>query len=101
MTSSSNHTFPILNPNVYLNYLPPETANQFEVTRNIYLATVGALIWDMLASDSIASFKIGGARIWSTIRHFENPSHAELSRHVLEVLIYLLETYLSHENKID
>ncbi|KAF8999681.1 hypothetical protein BDQ17DRAFT_1186312, partial [Cyathus striatus] len=38
------------NPNVYLNFLPHETAIQFEVARNIYLATLGALIWDMLVS---------------------------------------------------
>ncbi|KAF8999661.1 hypothetical protein BDQ17DRAFT_1308453 [Cyathus striatus] len=46
----SNNTFPVLNPNIYLNFLPHETANQFEVARNIYMATLGALIWDMLVS---------------------------------------------------
>jgi len=30
------------NPAVYLNYLDPNTAFQYEVTRNVYLATLGA-----------------------------------------------------------
>jgi len=34
-------THPILNPDVYLNYLPPKVAEQFEVARDLYLATLG------------------------------------------------------------
>jgi len=30
------------NPAVYLNYLEPETASQYEVIRNVYLVTLGA-----------------------------------------------------------
>jgi len=32
----------VLNPIVYLNYLGPDTASQYEVTRNVYLITLGA-----------------------------------------------------------
>ncbi|KAF8904736.1 hypothetical protein CPB84DRAFT_1895902 [Gymnopilus junonius] len=40
----------VLNPNVYLNFLPPSTAKQFEVARDLYLGTLGAVIWDILVS---------------------------------------------------
>ncbi|KAF9231813.1 hypothetical protein BU15DRAFT_81964 [Melanogaster broomeanus] len=40
----------ILNPNVYLNYLQPDVANDYEWSRNFDLATLGALIWDILSS---------------------------------------------------
>ncbi|KAF9233842.1 hypothetical protein BU15DRAFT_79700 [Melanogaster broomeanus] len=40
----------ILNPNVYLNYLQPTIASEYEVTRNVNLATLGALIWDILST---------------------------------------------------
>ena len=33
---------PLPNPVVYLNYLDPKAAFDYEVTRNIYLATLGA-----------------------------------------------------------
>ncbi|KAJ3556955.1 hypothetical protein NP233_g11857 [Leucocoprinus birnbaumii] len=36
------------NPNVYLNYLPPDVAGQFEITRNVYLTVLGASIWEVL-----------------------------------------------------
>ena len=29
-------------PTVYLNYLDPNTAFEYEVTRNVYMATLGA-----------------------------------------------------------
>ncbi|KAJ3849508.1 hypothetical protein EV368DRAFT_85488 [Lentinula lateritia] len=48
MNNSVNASLP--NPVVYLNYLPPTIAAQFEVARNLYLATLGAFIWDMLSS---------------------------------------------------
>ncbi|KIJ45856.1 hypothetical protein M422DRAFT_95821, partial [Sphaerobolus stellatus SS14] len=31
-------------------FLPPVTAAQFEISRNIYVGTLGALIWDMLVT---------------------------------------------------
>ncbi|KAF9242892.1 hypothetical protein BU15DRAFT_72541 [Melanogaster broomeanus] len=40
----------ILNPIVYLNYLQPSVANEYEVSRNVCLATLGALGWDVLSS---------------------------------------------------
>ncbi|KAF9230473.1 hypothetical protein BU15DRAFT_83581 [Melanogaster broomeanus] len=40
----------ILNPIVYLNYLAPDVANEYEVSRNVCLATLGALIWDIFSS---------------------------------------------------
>ncbi|ESK89350.1 hypothetical protein Moror_16268 [Moniliophthora roreri MCA 2997] len=48
--SSTNSTKGLPNPDVYLNHIPPVTAAQFEVSRNIYLATLGAFMWDMLSS---------------------------------------------------
>ncbi|KAF5353992.1 hypothetical protein D9756_007076 [Leucocoprinus leucothites] len=36
------------NPDVYLNHLPPEQATQFEASRNLCLAVLGATIWDIL-----------------------------------------------------
>jgi len=39
----------IPNPHVYLNYLTPGDAKEFEIARNIYLVTLGALLWDVLA----------------------------------------------------
>ncbi|KIM58878.1 hypothetical protein SCLCIDRAFT_1218227 [Scleroderma citrinum Foug A] len=38
-----------LNPAVYLNYLDPNAAFDYEVTRNVYIATLGAMIWDILS----------------------------------------------------
>lgn len=38
---SENQSQPILNPNIYLNYLQPGIATQYEVTRDIFLATLG------------------------------------------------------------
>ncbi|KAK7056359.1 hypothetical protein VNI00_002913 [Paramarasmius palmivorus] len=46
--SSTTEALP--NPDVYLNHIPPKTAAQFEVSRNIYLATLGAFVWDLLSS---------------------------------------------------
>ncbi|KAF9230826.1 hypothetical protein BU15DRAFT_68863 [Melanogaster broomeanus] len=40
----------IFNPNVYLNYLQPIIASDYEVARNVDLATLGALIWDIYSS---------------------------------------------------
>ncbi|KAF9241312.1 hypothetical protein BU15DRAFT_73439 [Melanogaster broomeanus] len=40
----------ILNPIVYLNYLDPAVANEYEVSRNVRLATLGALAWDIFSS---------------------------------------------------
>jgi hypothetical protein len=40
----------ILNPNIYLNYIEPTEAGKYEVARNVYLVTLGALLWDMLSS---------------------------------------------------
>ncbi|KDR74015.1 hypothetical protein GALMADRAFT_157818 [Galerina marginata CBS 339.88] len=61
MPTSTPITHPILNPNIYLNYLPPRTAKQFEVARDLYLATLGALLWDMLVSlpEDLMLFKSG------------------------------------------
>ncbi|KAI6101417.1 hypothetical protein EDD16DRAFT_1525961 [Pisolithus croceorrhizus] len=41
---------PILNPDIYLNYLLPSVASEYELNRNVNLATLGALIWDILSS---------------------------------------------------
>ncbi|KAF9241319.1 hypothetical protein BU15DRAFT_73445 [Melanogaster broomeanus] len=40
----------ILNPDIYLNYLQPASAGEYEAARNVYLATLGALLWDVLSS---------------------------------------------------
>ncbi|KAL4081286.1 hypothetical protein V8B97DRAFT_1921606 [Scleroderma yunnanense] len=40
----------ILNPVVYLNYLTPSVANDYEITRDVALVTFGALAWDILSS---------------------------------------------------
>ncbi|PPQ98480.1 hypothetical protein CVT26_013881 [Gymnopilus dilepis] len=50
MSIPSPSTTSIPNPNVYLNFLPPKTAQQFEVARDLYLGTLGAAIWDILVS---------------------------------------------------
>ncbi|KAF5349955.1 hypothetical protein D9756_009247 [Leucocoprinus leucothites] len=39
---------PLLNPDTYLNHLPPDVATQLEITRNIYMTILGASIWDVL-----------------------------------------------------
>lgn len=41
---------PLPNPDVYLNHLIPSIASQYELNRNMILATLGALIWDILSS---------------------------------------------------
>ncbi|KAL4077065.1 hypothetical protein V8B97DRAFT_1378990 [Scleroderma yunnanense] len=41
---------PLPNFNLYLNYLEPDAASQYEVTRNVYLITLGALFWDILST---------------------------------------------------
>ncbi|KAH7885433.1 hypothetical protein F5I97DRAFT_1811491 [Phlebopus sp. FC_14] len=46
----SGQTPEILNPNVYLNFLTPSAAAQYEITRDVYLVTLGALLWDILSS---------------------------------------------------
>ncbi|KAG6330118.1 hypothetical protein ID866_8970 [Astraeus odoratus] len=43
-------SFPIVNPNVYLNYLTPSVANDYELVRDFNLVTFGALVWDILSS---------------------------------------------------
>ncbi|KAG6330661.1 hypothetical protein ID866_8427 [Astraeus odoratus] len=43
-------SFPIVNPGVYLNYLTPSVASDYEWDRNITLATLGGLVWDILSS---------------------------------------------------
>ncbi|KAI6132886.1 hypothetical protein EV401DRAFT_2205049 [Pisolithus croceorrhizus] len=47
---SAQGSSPIINPDVYLNYLSPDAASNYELNRNISLVTLGALIWDMLSS---------------------------------------------------
>ncbi|KAF8445992.1 hypothetical protein L210DRAFT_3642297 [Boletus edulis BED1] len=47
---SENTSQPILNPNVYLNYLQPTDASEYEIARDIFLVTFGALLWDILTS---------------------------------------------------
>ncbi|KIK23811.1 hypothetical protein PISMIDRAFT_429794 [Pisolithus microcarpus 441] len=47
---STQESSSIINPSVYLNYLSTEEATIYEVGRNINLATLGALIWDILSS---------------------------------------------------
>ncbi|KAG6329308.1 hypothetical protein ID866_9782 [Astraeus odoratus] len=43
-------SFPIANPDVYLNYLTPSVANDYELVRDFNLVTFGALFWDILSS---------------------------------------------------
>ncbi|KAL4081313.1 hypothetical protein V8B97DRAFT_1862800 [Scleroderma yunnanense] len=40
----------ILNPVIYLNYLSPSIASDYETSRDLGLATLGALFWDILSS---------------------------------------------------
>ncbi|KAF8445991.1 hypothetical protein L210DRAFT_3628621 [Boletus edulis BED1] len=47
---NENISQPILNPNVYLNYLQPTDASEYEIARDIFLVTFGALLWDILSS---------------------------------------------------
>ncbi|KAG6381217.1 hypothetical protein JVT61DRAFT_5620 [Boletus reticuloceps] len=49
-TMNENSSQPILNPNVYLNYLQPTDASEYEVARDLFLVTFGALLWDILSS---------------------------------------------------
>ncbi|PFH50121.1 hypothetical protein AMATHDRAFT_145912 [Amanita thiersii Skay4041] len=39
---------PLPNPNTPLAFLPPDLADQYEISRHIYTATIGAFIWDIL-----------------------------------------------------
>ncbi|KAF8893057.1 hypothetical protein BD779DRAFT_1798427 [Infundibulicybe gibba] len=39
---------PLPNPETPLAFLPKSTAYQYEVSRHVYLATIGAFIWDIL-----------------------------------------------------
>ncbi|THU97994.1 hypothetical protein K435DRAFT_753384 [Dendrothele bispora CBS 962.96] len=75
----SNSTLP--NPNVYLAHLPPTTASQFEVSRNIYIGTLGALIWDMLFSLPEEIY---------LIRHFNPNMIAYISSRITALLYVLL-----------
>ena len=63
---SENYSQPILNPNIYLNYLQPTVASEYEAARNVFLVTFGvnspclvgmvtdwllqALLWDIISS---------------------------------------------------
>lgn len=38
---STQGAFPILNPNVYLNYLTPSAARDYEISRDIYFTSLG------------------------------------------------------------
>lgn len=38
------------NPETPLAFLPPTAANQLEVSRYIYVATLGAFVWDILSN---------------------------------------------------
>jgi len=44
----SNETSTLPNPNNYLAFLTVKMAAEYELSRNIYIGTLGALIWDML-----------------------------------------------------
>ncbi|KAG8219854.1 hypothetical protein J3R82DRAFT_832 [Butyriboletus roseoflavus] len=48
--TNNDDSQPILNPTVYLNYLLPTVASEYEITRNVFLVTFGALLWDILSS---------------------------------------------------
>ncbi|TDL22010.1 hypothetical protein BD410DRAFT_789098 [Rickenella mellea] len=42
--------FPILNPATALAFLPPDVADQLEISRYVYVATLGAYLWDTLTN---------------------------------------------------
>ncbi|KAI5999801.1 hypothetical protein F5J12DRAFT_846744 [Pisolithus orientalis] len=46
----ANEPTQILNPVVYLNYLSPDDASTYEFSRNLNLATLAVLLWDILSS---------------------------------------------------
>ncbi|TDL22014.1 hypothetical protein BD410DRAFT_771023 [Rickenella mellea] len=48
--TASPTNFPILNPNTALAFLPPEIAEQLEISRYVYVATLGAYLWDTLTN---------------------------------------------------
>ncbi|KAF8810049.1 hypothetical protein BYT27DRAFT_7281969 [Phlegmacium glaucopus] len=54
-------SIPVLNPSIYLNYLSPEMAEQFELARNVSLVTLGALLCDILVAlpEDLAIIKSG------------------------------------------
>lgn len=60
---SDNNPQPILNPNVYLNYLEPTIASQYEITRNLFLVTFG------VQSPCLIAIMIDSAAIGSTMGH--------------------------------
>ncbi|KAG6329752.1 hypothetical protein ID866_9338 [Astraeus odoratus] len=46
---NSNTPLALPNPALYLNFLDPYIAFQYEVVRNLFIATLGAFIWDILS----------------------------------------------------
>ncbi|KZP07996.1 hypothetical protein FIBSPDRAFT_816544 [Athelia psychrophila] len=46
--ANNDTAYPILNPYTPLAFLPPDMANQFEVTGYVYIATLAAYTWDWL-----------------------------------------------------
>jgi len=44
MLATPQSSDPVLNPNIYLNYFPPDVAKQFEFSRNLFLVTLGVSI---------------------------------------------------------
>ena len=94
--SNSTSTAPILNPNVYLNYLPHSTAAQFEVARNVYLATVGVSFYSLgLPSGTMLTvirFPCAGSRVGYVIE--SAPGYSTFDRgsvHVDESCVFLVE----------
>lgn len=58
-----------LNPNVYLNYLQLDVASEYEITRDIFLATFG-----VQRPLFIATMMIDSAAIGSTLGHSFQPT---------------------------
>ncbi|KAF8990190.1 hypothetical protein BDQ17DRAFT_1313982 [Cyathus striatus] len=80
-----SHLLPIVNPNVYLNYMEPDLAYQYEVSRNICLVVLGAILWDMLKS------------LPDEIQLFQRPSitvFAYFATRVLSVTYIVLDTLI-------
>ena len=46
---------PLPNPVVYLNYLDPKIASDYEMTRNVYLATLGASHLSIIHVNTLAN----------------------------------------------
>ena len=84
----SQESYPILNPVVYLNYLNHTIADDYEITRNVSLVTLGVRRMTMI-SDSYISITEGPGlgHSFEYSRGLEVDSHRE---HIYRVVCLLL-----------